>query len=407
MDYHILTTETVKEFLQNIPNIKIFFDDDVLVTHEIGDGNLNFVFIVKSQKNPSKALIVKQAVPYLRCAGESFPLSRERMTFEIRALQSYEKLVPTYAPKIYYSDEEMSVVVMEFLSEHIIMRKGLIESVYYENFSEHISTFMAHTLFYSSSLHLESSQKRLFMDRFNANKELCKLTENFVFTFAYMEHETNEIEENCLEEAKELFSQMKFRKNVLKLKYIFMTKSDALLHGDLHTGSIMINEKETYVIDPEFAFFGPFGFDIGALIANLISAYISHFYRSEDKVYQEWILKTIQEVYEKFEEKFLKLWDEQHESALITEKFIDNVTLKEFKKEFMHKIFQESVGFAGCKMARRVFGIAGVEEIRGLEDKTKKKEANLRALKTGVTLIENYENIQNVDELITIIKELS
>ncbi len=405
MDYHILTTETVKDFLQNIPNIKDFFDDDTLITHEIGDGNLNFVFIVKSQKNPEKALIVKQAVPYLRCAGESFPLSRERMTFEIRALQSYEKLVPNYAPKIYYADEEMSVVVMEFLSKHIIMRKELIEQTYYENFSEHISTFLAHTLFYTSSLHLDSSQKRLFMDRFNSNRELCKLTEDFVFTFAYMEHETNEIEVNCLVEAKALFSQMEFRKNVLKLKYSFMTQSDALLHGDLHTGSIMINEKETFVIDPEFAFFGPFGFDIGALIANLINAYISHFYRSEDKKYQEWILQTIKEVYEKFEEKFIKLWDAQNESALITPKFIDDTTLSEFKKDFMQKMFQESIGFAGCKMARRVFGIAGVEEIRGLEDKNKKKEANLRALKTGVKLIENYENIQNIDELITIIKE--
>ena len=141
MDYHILTTESVKKYLLNIPNIRRYFDDDKLTTHEIGDGNLNFVFIVRSQKNPQKALNVKQAVPYLRCAGESFPLSRERISFEIRALQSYEKLVPNYAPKIYHADEEMSVVVMEFLSEHIIMRKGLIEQVYYKNFSKQLSCF--------------------------------------------------------------------------------------------------------------------------------------------------------------------------------------------------------------------------------------------------------------------------
>jgi 5-methylthioribose kinase len=407
MDYHILTSDSVKEFIQNIPNIKTYFDDDTLISHEIGDGNLNFVFIVKSQKNPQKALIVKQAVPYLRCVGESFPLSRERMTFEIRALQSYEKLVPNHVPKIYYADEAMSIVVMEFLGNHIIMRKGLIERNYYENFAEHISSFLANTLFYTSSLYLESSQKRLFIDRFNSNTELCKLTEDFVFTFAYMDNETNEIEDNSQDEARELFSNMSFRKNVLKLKYIFMTKSDALLHGDLHTGSIMINKKETYVIDPEFAFFGPFGFDIGALIAKLISAYISHSYTTKDEAYRTWILKTIKEVYEKFEEKFLKLWDEQNESALITKNFIDDATLREFKKEFMQEIFQESIGFAGCKIARRVFGVAGVEEIRGIEDKQIKKEANLKALKTGIKLIENYENIQNIDKLLTIIKEQS
>jgi 5-methylthioribose kinase len=74
MSYHILTSKSIKEFLQNIPNIRDYFDDKNLISQEIGDGNLNFVFIVKSQKNPKKALIVKQAVPYLRCAGESFPL---------------------------------------------------------------------------------------------------------------------------------------------------------------------------------------------------------------------------------------------------------------------------------------------------------------------------------------------
>jgi len=406
MNFHILTTKSVKEFLLTIPNIKEFFDDDILVSQEIGDGNLNFVFIVKSQKDPTKALIVKQAVPYLRCAGKDFPLSRQRMSFEIRALQNYAKLVPSLAPKIYYEDEEMSLVVMQYLSEHIIFRKGLMKSNYYDNFAEHISIFLAHTLFYTSSLYLDSSQKRHFMDNFNANRELCKLTEDFVFTFPYMEHETNFIDENCLNEAKIFFSKMQFKRSVLSLKYKFMSQSDALLHGDLHTGSIMVNKKETFVIDPEFAFFGPFGFDIGALIANLINAYISHFYESGDKAYQEWILQTIKEIFEKFELKFLTLWDAQNESALITPNFIDAKTLSEFKKDFMKKVFQDSIGYAGCKMARRVFGIAGVEEIRGLKDANKRKEANLRALKTSVKLIENYENIENLDELMDIITKV-
>lgn len=407
MKYHILTDKNINTFLQNIPKIREYFDDKVLISKEIGDGNLNFVFLVQSEKNPKKALILKQAVPYLRCAGESFALSRDRMSFEIRALRSYEKFTPSLVPKIYYSDEEMSLVVMEYLGEHIIFRRGLMECRYYENFCEHISTFLAYNLFYTSSLHLESSKKRQMMDSFNKNRELCKLSEDFVFTFAYMEHETNVIDANALKDAKELFLKMEFRKNVLKLKYIFMTKSDALLHGDLHTGSIMVNEKESFVIDPEFAFFGPFGFDIGALVANLINSYISHLYESEKRKYREWILKTIEEIYEKFELKFLELWDNQKESSLIVSNFIDEKTLLLYKKDFMQDIFCQSVGFAGCKMARRVFGIAGVEEIRGIEDLEKRADANKKALKIGIKLIENYENIKNTKELIKIIKESS
>ncbi len=403
MSYKILISDIVVDYLLNIESVKEYLEEGKIEVDEIGDGNLNFVYIVKNTTN-QKSLIVKQAVPYLRIAGEGFPLSRERMNYEIRALDFYEKLLPNFVPKVYYADEEMSLVVMENLSTHIIMRKGLINRTIYPSFSEHISTFLANSLFYSSSLYLDSTQKRKLIDRFNSNTELCKLTEDFVFTLPFMEDETNDINPDLLAEAQELFSENEFKKNVLKLKYIFMTQTDALLHGDLHTGSIMINLDETYVIDPEFAFVGAFGFDIGALIANMINSYISHFYRSGDSEYQAWILETIKEIYTKFEMKFLELWSQYPNSALLKEGFIAQKELDEFKAEFMKNIFRQSVGFAGCKIARRVFGIAGVEDIRGIEDKQKRKEAELMALRVGKDLILSYEEIDSVDELFDVIK---
>lgn len=40
---------------------------------EIGDGNINFVFVITG---PSGSIIVKQGLPYIRCVGESWPLSQ-------------------------------------------------------------------------------------------------------------------------------------------------------------------------------------------------------------------------------------------------------------------------------------------------------------------------------------------
>jgi 5-methylthioribose kinase len=185
-----------------------------------------------------------------------------------------------------------------------------------------------------------------------------------------------------------------------------MTSSDALLHGDLHTGSIMTNENETYVIDPEFAFVGPFGFDIGALIANLINSYISHTVVSTNEEYKKWLLEIIEDTYTKFEEKFLALWEAQKDSALLRENFISDDVLSIYKKEFMANIFTTTVGFAACKITRRVFGVAGVEEIRGLEDKALRKEAELKALKLGQKLVLEYKNIKDIKELINIVKEI-
>jgi len=396
MNYKILDLNNIIPYLKSIQNIKEYFGEDPLHVSEIGDGNLNFVFIIKSEKAPKKALILKQAVPYLRCVGEEYPLSRERMTFEIRALLKQSELTPKLVPFIYDSSEEMSVVVMQFLDEHIIMRKGMIAGMVYPDFSEHISTFLAQNLFKTSSLFLDSTCKRQLVESFNKNVELCKLTEDFVFSFAFMDHESNDENAKDNETAKNLFEDMDFKRNVLKLKYKFMTQSDALLHGDLHTGSIMLNQKETFVIDPEFAFVGPFGFDIGALIGNLVMSYVSHM---DNKSYQQWILELIENILTSFEEKFLTQWNEVDESALHVKGFMSKDELASFKKEFMKNILRDTVGFAGCKMARRMFGIAGVEDIRAIEDKKAKDRAEAQVLEIAKRFVKNYENIETIQDI--------
>ena len=408
MQYKVLDKNSVIDYLFEIEEVMEFFGADDIEAKEIGDGNLNFVYLVSSISNPNKALIVKQAVPYLRCVGEEFPLDRQRMTYEIRALRKFRKLSVSFVPKIYHSSENMSVVVMQYLDDHTILRAGLIDKKIYPNFSNHISTYLANSLFYTSSLSLQSDEKRELIDQFNSNTELCKLTEDFVFTYAFMENETNDnenIKNNKL--AQKLFDDMVFKQKVLELKYKFMTQSDALLHGDLHTGSVMLSENETYVIDPEFAFVGPFGFDIGALLANLVNNYIHHHIVTKDEEYKQWLLTIIQETLELFDEKFFDLWDLEENSALLIDGFIDDSSLEVYKSKFLKSILQDSVGFAGCKMARRVFGVAGVEDIRGIDNKILRADAEKLVIDIAKQFVINYNSINSVEDIIEIIKEKS
>jgi len=43
---------------------------------QVGDGNINFVFIVEG---PAGGVAIKQSLPYIRCVGESWPLTQVRM----------------------------------------------------------------------------------------------------------------------------------------------------------------------------------------------------------------------------------------------------------------------------------------------------------------------------------------
>ena len=405
MEYKELNVNSVVSYLKNVKEVMSYFGGDELRANEIGDGNLNYVYLVYSVQDKKKALIVKQAVPYLRIVGEDFALSRERMTYEIRALSKFKTISPDFIPNLYYTSEDMSIVVMQYLDNHTILRDGLIEGRQYPNFSEHISTYLAQTLFKTSSLFLNSTQKRKLIDEFNSNTQLCKLTEDFVFTSAFMEDETND-NENTKDNphAKKLFADMDFKERVLGLKYKFMTSTDALIHGDLHTGSIMLNENETYVIDPEFAFVGPFGFDIGALVANLVNNYIHHIVVTKDKDFQEYLLQMLDEILEKFDDKFFDLWSKQKDSALFRDGFVDDETARLFKSKFLKEILRDSIGYAGCKMARRVFGVAGVAEIRGIEDRFLREKAEVMALKISRKFVMEHESINNVNDVIRIIK---
>jgi 5-methylthioribose kinase len=402
MSYRVLDKSSVCEYVSSIDTITQYLGQGKLIAEEIGDGNLNYVYIVKNIST-DKSIILKQAVPYLRCVGEEFPLSKERMTYEIRALNEFAKITTNSVPTIYHADEEMSVVAMQYLDEHIILRKGLISSTEYPMFAEHMSSFLANSLFKTSSLYLQSKEKRELIGKFNSNTELCKITEDFVFTFAFMEHETNNENAKNNDVARELFIDSEFKKSVLSLKYKFMNQTDALLHGDLHTGSIMANESDTYVIDPEFAFVGPFGFDVGALVGNLIASFVSHLVQDENESYRVWVLKSIKDILVMFEDKFLRLWSEHRYSALRVDGFIDDYYFEDYQKEFMKNILKDTVGFAGCKLARRVFGIAGVEDIRGIEEEEIKASAEKLALDIARELVKGYQQVESVDDIIDVL----
>lgn len=405
--YRILVKETIPDYLAELPAVmKVLGNATRLVITEIGDGNLNFVFKVSSAEDASRSVILKQAVPFLRLVGERWPLSRERMTFEIRALQLYKKLVPESVPAIYHSDEAMSVLVMQYLDDHVVLRRGTIDGIQYPDLATHIGSFLAGTLFKTSAFGMDSIARRELMAKFVLNTELCKLTEELVFTFPFMDHESN----YCDGETKNwaidnIHNDQEYKLSVLELKYKFFNQTDALLHGDLHTGSLMVNSKETYVIDPEFAFFGPFGFDVGKIMANAILCCTAHYSDDDGSEYREWLVALSIKIWEVFSEKFLDLWSAQVEPTILVDGLLTERELAEYQGRVMVGILRDSVGFAGCSIARRTLGIAGVADIREIEPVELRSKLEIINLRLSKLLISRYKGINSISDFESLIRE--
>ena len=286
---------------------------------EVGDGNLNLVFIVEG---PKGGVVVKQALPYLRLVGEAWPLPLERSYFESLALTEQARAAPGLTPRLYATDRVGAVIVMEYLTPHVILRKALIRGQALPNFADHMSTFLANSLFKTSDLFLPAARKKALVGEFSANFGLCKLTEDLVFTDPYRIAPGNRWTSPQLDETATAFradGPLKAEVQALKLK--FLTSGEALVHGDFHTGSIMVTGDDTRAIDPEFAFFGPMGFDVGALLGNLLIAAIAHrVHRPGDlgTAYRTWILDQADLLWTEFARKFRALWDNQGEGDAFT-----------------------------------------------------------------------------------------
>ncbi|TIN68035.1 MAG: S-methyl-5-thioribose kinase, partial [Mesorhizobium sp.] len=134
---------------------KIGKDTGAWKVREVGDGNLNLVFIVEGA---SGAAVVKQALPYVRLVGDSWPLPLKR--------------------SFLFSDPYFDAKMNRHTSPQL---DGLVADL-------------------------------------RADRDL--------------------------------------KVEAQRLKHIFAANAETLLHGDLHSGSIMVTDSETRMIDPEFAFYG-------------------------------------------------------------------------------------------------------------------------------------------------------
>ncbi len=368
-----------------------FAEDAALQCTEIGDGNLNYVFRVVDPES-GKSVILKQALPYAKVVGESWPLTLQRAQIEADALRKHGEFVPHLVPAVYATDADLALTVMEDLSHLTIAREGLIRGQAYPNLSTDIGEYLARTLFHTSDFALHPFEKKKLAAAFS-NPELCKITEDLIFTDPFFDHETNDFEPELRSAVEALWTNQTLQLEAAKLKFSFLTEAEALLHGDLHTGSIFSSDSETKVIDPEFAYYGPIGFDVGVFLANLIFQSLT---RSGEE--RNVIQSHIEQTWKTFEARFTALWETKGVEA-----YRNTAGYREF---IIGKIFRDALGFAGCELIRRTIGLAHVKDLDGIEDDSRRIELKKQALALGEKLIVQRDKVKSIHEVTVLIGEV-
>lgn len=356
----------------------LFSKETKLVCQEIGDGNINYIFRVKDEKT-GKSIVLKQADKLLRSSGRNLSLARSQIEANILEIES--KLAPNYVPKIYLYDKAMCVLAMEDISNYKNLRLELMKGKIFPNLAENIAEFLSTTLLLTTDLFMDNNEKKENVKKF-INPELCAISECLVFTEPY----NNNKSRNIISEGNEDFVERRLYKNldlqfaVLKLKEKFMTYSQSLIHGDLHSGSIFINENGIKIIDPEFSFYGPMAYDIGNVLGNLyFPLYRAKYFMDNSKEFVEWLEETIKNIPELFYIKSKKLWNK-----IPNNNFFKNETYFEY---YIKTILEDSLKYAGTEIIRRVVGDSKVLELTSLKISEKKLKFERELINKAISLL--------------------
>lgn len=337
---------------------------------EIHGGNLNHAFCVRAADNrrdaQHRACFLKHAPEHIKCLGPGYPCDGNRACVEARALRAYNAIAPHLVPTLLHLDEPRRAMVLGFLEEHELLRETLARGAPCGAHLRDVARFMALT---HVATRRGAADARLEEEM--ANPAMCAITAAYVFAKPLDPSDATNRRSAAVEaEAAALCADERFGARVRELQSLFLGAGECLVHGDLHSGSVMVPRSgvgHARVIDAEFAHFGAPMFDVGTFFAHLVFSALA----------------------QPCEEAL------QHGLAGATgfcSRYLEEVTVAQGASGQQPLRAGGSLrrcwGFAGCELMRRVIGAAHSPDIDGIADAAARSLAERRALRLAVTLVE-------------------
>ena len=274
---------------------------------EDGDGYVNYSFRVHTDKGN---YVLKQGRELARTGLD--PMAMYRNGLEYDSMRIRYAIVPEYTPFLKFQDKENNLFVMEDVSDLKITRFQFNKNRMFPDLGRRCGECMAKTEFYTSEYFLSREEYRQLQTKF-ANTQMRRVMEDG----AFMDIFNTEVERGLGEEynhfARGIMYDHRFETERFKLRRNFMSHADGLIHGDLHTSNIFASEDAMKVIDMEFSFMGPFGYDLGYLTGNLISQYCAACFKpfaseAKRREFKAYLLATIKSLFETYFKTFIECW---------------------------------------------------------------------------------------------------
>lgn len=397
-EYHTFTAEDAKLFADE--HSGLFGKRSKLQVEKLTDKNFNQVFRVSNDKGTS--LIVKQALPNAGYGNDNWPLTVDRARIEATVLKKHYSLCPEFTVEVLHHDTELAAILLEDLADYRILRSELIAAKQFPHLASQLAQYLAHTLYHTSDFALTGPNKKQQVVKY-LNPELCLISEDVIFTEPYVNHERNHVPPGIQQQAQALWADQPLKAEVAQLKVKFLSSPQALLHGDLNSSSVFINDEKCKIIDAEFGFCGPIGFDVGSVLGSLLLNYIAHFSLTEQaeprQQFQQYLLQQVTELWQHFAATFSQLMANKCKQPMLTN--------TEYQHYFLQQLFSDTIGFTGCELIRRAIGVARIADFEQIKSDADTDRCKIMAMKLGQALIMQRNNLSDITQVQQLVEQIT
>ena len=169
-----------------------------------------------------------------------------------------------------------------------------------------------------------------------------------------------------------------------------------MIHGDLHTGSVMVTPTDTRVIDPEFVTTGPVGFDLGADMGNLLLSWYSqpgYATAADDrKAMRGTDPRTGDHLLGNVPPSIPGVWREQRKRRRLSRQHVPraercSLPRRRAARLTVHFPIRRIRRASHCKMIRRILGFAHNIDFEWIKDQDRRGAAETGALLMARTLL--------------------
>ena len=388
-----LMDASIERFLHSC----VFAPDESLTAEELSGGNINHIYRVTSGKT-DRSVIVKVAKPESIISSD-IVLDVSRGKLESKYINLCRTVLPNSLPEIYAYNENLNMIVMQDMSrDYRLLRAALLERETPAFLAKQLAEFVAATTSFTSDFLLDQKEKKGLRGEY-INPDMCGLTEDLVFSAPFLGAEDNSVLP-CNESF--VFANIQSDRSVLKsaakLKYDFMNNTQALIHGDLHFGSVFVSESDICVFDPEFCFFGPIGFDLGNLFAHFLMEYqYSCIEYGKYDNFSRWLFDSAAELIFLFVDEFKKRVNSSPADSMFdSEDYLD---------DFIRSVLSDTAGFAGVECLRRTVGIAKIPEFELLSE-SERALMEKNTIICGTALMKQMESFKSPDDFASFLASL-